>query len=184
MVWTLPIETTSWSLANNHRQATVTEKDPAALPTPEHITLFLKQHKHTVLLSVIPTTPFAEIKSLLLATLQSRNVTLIDGAPLPNEPEEIEFGVLRNKRNPAEGWVSLDVKEMEVYDTKGGKRKVGGPKSVLNESPAGAGLSDGSMLAFRFRTKRKEDSPEDNDNMEIEDDPGWNVILPSYDDEE
>jgi hypothetical protein len=40
------------------------------------------------------------------------------------------------------------------------------------------------MLAFRFRTKRKEDSPEDNDNMEIEDDPGWNVILPSYDDEE
>lgn len=119
----------------------------------------------------------------MLAALQSRNITSIDGAPLPDEPEEIEFGVLRNKRKPAEGWVPLDVKEMEVGDEKGGKRQVGGTKSVLNESPASASLGDGSMLAFRFRTKGQEDAPEDDENMEIEDDPGWNVILPSYDDD-
>jgi hypothetical protein len=171
------------STANENRQATATEKDLAALPTPEHITLLLKNHKQTVLLSIIPTTPFAEIKSLLLAALQSRNITSIDGAPLPDESEEIEFGVLRNKRKPAEGWVPLDVKEMEVGDEKGGKRQVGGTKSVLNESPASASLGDGSMLAFRFRTKGQEDAPEDDENMEIEDDPGWNVILPSYDDD-
>jgi hypothetical protein len=200
------------SITNDYRQATATKKDLEALPTPEHITLLLKNHKQTVLLSVMPTTPFAEIRSLLLAALQSRNITSIDGAPLPDEPEEIEFGVLRNKRNPAEGWVPLDVKEMEVGDARGGKRKVGGKQSVLNESPAGASLGDGSMLAFRFRaqgkksvlnegfagaslgdesilafrfqTQGKEDAPEDDDNVEIEDDPGWNVILPSYDDEE
>lgn len=200
------------SITNDHRQATATKKDLEALPTPEHITLLLKNHKQTVLLSVMPTTPFAEIRSLLLAALQSRNITSIDGVPLPDEPEEIEFGVLRNKRNPAEGWVPLDVKEMEVGDARGGKRKVGGKQSVLNESPAGASLGDGSMLAFRFRTQgeksvlsegpagvslgeesmlafryrtpMKEDASEEDADMEIEDDPGWNVILPSYDDEE
>ena len=84
----------------------------------------------------------------------------------------------------------LVIKEVEVGDAKGGKRTVGGKKSVLNESPAGAGLGDGSMLAFRFRTKPKEDAlaqEEDDvndDEMEIEDDPGWNVILPIYDDDE
>jgi hypothetical protein len=171
-------------------QATASEKDLAALPTPEHITLLLKNHKQTVLLSVIPETPFAEIKSLLLAALKSRNIVSIDNTPLPDEPDAIEFGVLRNKKNPAEGWVPLTIKEVEVSDAKGGKWKAGGKKSVLNESPAGAGLGDGSLLAFRFRTKPKEealeqeDSDEDEDEVEIEDDPGWNVILPSYDDDE
>jgi hypothetical protein len=121
----------------------------------------------------------------LLAALQSRKITSVDGTSIPDEPEDIEFGVLRNKKNPAEGWVPLDIKEMEVSDAKGGKRKVGGKKSVLNESPAGASLGDGSILAFRFRTKTKQDAPEDEeDEMQIEDDPGWNVILPSYDDDE
>jgi hypothetical protein len=81
---------------------------------------------------------------------------------------------------------------VEVGDVKGGKKPVGGKKSVLNESPAGAGLGDGSMLAFRFRTKPKEDAlaqeedddDDDDDEMGIEDDPGWNVILPIYDDDE
>jgi hypothetical protein len=179
-------------IANTESQATASEKDLAALPTPEHITLLLKNHKQTVLLSVTPETSFADIKSLLLAALKSRNIASIDNTPLPDEPEAIEFGVLRNKKNPAEGWMSLVIKEVEVGDAKGGKRKVGGKKSVLNESPAGAGLGDGSILAFRFRTKPKEEAleqegengNEDDDEMGIEDDPGWNVIFPSYDDDE
>lgn len=161
------------------------EEDLASLPTPEHITLLFKNHKQTVLLSVLPTTPFPEIKSLLLAALKSRNITSIDNTTISDDPEDVEFGVLRNKKNPAEGWVPLEIKEMEVSDAKGGKRKVGGKKSILNESPAGASLGDGSMLAFRFRTEAKKDAPEnEDDEMDIKDDPGWNVILPSYDDEE
>jgi hypothetical protein len=164
---------------------TTSEKDLAALPTPEHITLLLKNHKQTVLLSVTPTTPFAEIKSLLLAALKSRNVISVDGTPMLDESEDIEFGVLRNKKNPTEGWAPLDIKEIEVGDAKGAKKRVGGKKSVLNESPAGASLGDGSILAFRFRTKSTQDAAEEGDDeMEIEDGPGWNVILPSYDDEE
>ena len=83
----------------------------------------------------------------------------------------------------------LDLKETEANDAKGGKRKLGGKKGVMSESPAGAGLGDGSMLAFRFRAKPKHSTPEDededeDDEMDIEDDQGWNVVLPSYDDEE
>ena len=161
------------------------EEDLVSLPTPEHITLLFKNHKQTVLLSVLPTTPFPEIKSLLLASLKSRNITSIDNTTISDDPEDVEFGVLRNKKNPAEGWVPLEIKEMEVGDAKGGKRKVGGKKSILNESPAGASLGYGSMLAFRFRTEAKKDAREnEDDEMDIKDDPGWNVILPSYDDEE
>jgi len=184
---------------------TLTDASPlASLPSAEHITLLLKSHKQTVLLSVLPTTAFPEIKSLLLLALQSRNITSIDDTPIPSDSDAIEFGVLRNRKNPAEGWVALEIKELDVNDTtaKGGKRKIGGKKSVLNESPAGAGLGDGSMLAFRFKTKNDEgkekvkaeaegedwdlEANEDgeDDEMEIEPDPGWNVILPSYDDEE
>ena len=71
---------------------------------------------------------------------------------------------------------------MEIADTKAGKRKVGGQKSVLNENPAGASLGDGSMLAFRFGPKGNSRAPA-KDDVEIEEDPGWNVVLPSYDDD-
>jgi len=164
--------------------ASSAENELASLPTPEHITLLFKNHKQTILLSVIPTTPFPEIKSLLLTALESRNITSIDDTPVSDDAEDIEFGVLRNKKDPSDGWVALDIKEMEVGDGKGGKRKLGGKKSVLNESPAGASLGDGSMLAFRFRTKDHIVQIDDvEDDMEVEADPGWNVILPSYDDE-
>jgi hypothetical protein len=159
-------------------QAPVADEDLAALPDPEHITLLLKNHKETVLLSVRPDTPFSEIKSLLLAVLQARDVTSIDGTPVSDNSDDIEFGVLRNKKNPAEGWVALG-------DAKGGKRK--GKKSASNDSPAGAGFADGSMLAFRFRTKsevEEQNREDEDDQMQIRDDTGWNVVLPSYDDEQ
>lgn len=171
--------------ADDTCQETTADTDLAARLTPEHITLLLKNQKQTVLLSVLPTTPFLTIKSLLLAALKSRGITSIDGIPIPDDAEDVEFGVLRNKKNPAFGWVPLYIKEMEVSDAKGSKRKAGGKKSVLNESPAGASLADGSMVAFRFRAKSKQDAAEiEDDEMETEPDPGWNVILPSYEDDE
>jgi len=162
------------------------EEQLAARPTSDHITLLLKNHKQTVLLSVVPTTPFPEIKSLLLSALKTRDITSIDDEAISSDPEDIEFGVLRNKKDPSEGWVALDIKEQELADSKGAKRKIGGKKSILNESPAGASLGDGSMLAFRFRTKEKSVPPEEGDaviDVDSEPGPGWNVILPSYDDE-
>ena len=43
--------------------------------------------------------------------------------------------------------------------------------SILNESPLGAGLRDGDVLAFRWRK-------EDEDEVE------WDVVIPNFDDED
>lgn len=62
----------------------------------------------------------------------------------------------------------LKIPELEDGNTKGKGIKKG---TVLNESPLGAGLKDGALLAFKFR---------EGDDKE---DDKWDVVMPSYDDE-
>ena len=78
----------------------------------------------------------------------------------------------KDKNDPSKGWVALKIPEVEDGDTKGKGVKKG---SVLNGSPLGAGLKDGTMLAFRFTKGASEDE------MDLDDE--WDVIIPSYDDE-
>lgn len=47
---------------------------------------------------------------------------------------------------------------------------------MFNATPQGAELRDSQALAFRFRNA-------ETGNMDI-DDPGWDVLIPSYDDDE
>lgn len=153
------------------------------LPTPDHITLLLKHHKSTVLVSVLPEQSLTTIKGLLLAALGARGISEFPGSTtvLPEDPEDLEFGVLKDKRDPSKGWIPLEIKEQDATDTKGGKRKVGGKKGMLNESPAGDGLGDGSLIAYRIKLAKNEE--EDDAMTDVIDDPGWDVVLPSYDDE-
>lgn len=78
------------------------------------------------------------------------------------------------------GWVDLLIPETGVDEDgvdggAGGQKKGGGVKkgSVLNESPMGAGLRDGDIVAFRFRREGEGDGEGE-----------WDVVIPSYDDEE
>ncbi|EXJ87274.1 hypothetical protein A1O3_04233 [Capronia epimyces CBS 606.96] len=174
---------------------TVSVEDLAALPMPDMITLLFKFHKSTTVLSVLPTTPFTEIKALLLAALQSRNLKYLPNTtiPLPETPQELEFGVLADKRDPSKGWVPLYINEQETLGPKGVKKRIGGKSSVLNESPLGAGLTDGSLVAYRIKAFYKEGQKDGHDNdktsgegtpgIEIDEDPGWDVVLPSFEDE-
>lgn len=164
--------------------AAASEIDLEELPTPEHITLLLKHHKTTVLLSILPEQSMAVIKALLLAALEARGIKELPGSTiaLPEDPEDIEFGVLKDKRDPSKGWIPLTIKEQDATDTKAGKRKSGGKKAVSNESPAGYGLVDGSLIAYRVKSAKNEQD-DDGDVVVDIDDPGWDVILPSYDDE-
>jgi len=160
----------------------------AAVPTPLHITLLFKCARHTVLLSTLPSTPFSEIKSLLLLALQSRSITSIadSSVPPPDQAERVEFGVPKNKKDLTRGFVSLEMADEVLADSKGGKKRVNGDRTAPKETPASAGLVDGSVLAFRFKPEHDvgpEDDDDDNDNDEALD-PGWNVELPRYDDEE
>jgi hypothetical protein len=156
-------------------------------PSPLNITLLFKCARHTVLLSVLPSTPFAEIKSLLLLALQARNITSIGGisVPSPDQAHEVEFGIPREKKDLKKGFVSLEMAEQVLMDSKAGKKKASGEKATPNENPPGAGLVDGSVLAFRFKKEDDVDMKEEGDDeAQLQEDPGWNVELPRYDDEE
>lgn len=80
-----------------------------------------------------------------------------------------------DKNDISKGWVALEIPELDDGMTNGRAVKKG---SVLNQSPLGAGLKDGAMLAFKFR---KQDAGADDLGMDLDDD--WDVIMPSYDDE-
>ena len=135
-------------------------------------TLRFKQHKTTILLFVQQSQPFDSIKRDLLDTIRATNVKDINGNALPSDPDDIEFGVPRDKNDIRKGWVALKIPEVEDGDKKGKGVKKG---SVLNESPLGAGLKDGAMLAFKFTKGADEDGMDPDDE--------WDVIIPSYDDE-
>ena len=82
-----------------------------------------------------------------------------------------------DKNNISKGWVGLEIPEFdeEMLGAKKGKGVKKG--SVLNSIPQGAGLKDGGVVAFRFRQ-------EGNDELEMIEHEEWNVIVPSYTDEE
>ncbi len=132
------------------------------------LTLRFKQHKTTILLLVPQSQPFTTIKQDLLEAINATGINNISGNPIPSDPEAIVFGLLVDKNDISKGWVPLKIPEVEEGDTKSKGVKKG---TVLNESPLGAGLKDGALLAFKFRERGEEKDDE------------WDVIMPSYDDE-
>ena len=121
---------------------------------------------------------------------------------MPQDPDDVLLGVPIDKMDLGKGWVALEIpthtngdevkEEDDDDDDAGGggvsKKKKGRPKkmvngiggggkggnkSVLNASPAGAGLKDGGVLAFRFRGRGEE---EDEDGAE------WDVVVGSVED--
>lgn len=73
-----------------------------------------------------------------------------------------------DKNDISKGWLPLKIPEVEDGDTKTkGIKK----NTVLNESPLGAGLQNGALLAFKFQV------------TDAEEDDVWDVIMPSYEDE-
>ncbi|KAL9000986.1 MAG: hypothetical protein Q9169_000470 [Polycauliona sp. 2 TL-2023] len=144
---------------------------PLDKPSPQQLTLRFKCHKTTILLFVSPHDSFASIKSKLLDALKVANITQIQGQPLPTKSDDVLLGVLINLNDPGVGWTSLEIPEKD--DKKGSKSS-----GVLNASPMGAGIKDGSMLAFKFRG---DDSDADDLDMG---DSEWDVVMPTFDDEE
>jgi hypothetical protein len=109
--------------------------------------------------------------------------------PLLDQAQRVEFGVPKNKKDLTRGFVSLDTAEEGLADSRGGKKRANADKAASRETPAGAGLVDGSVLAFRFKPEHDvgpedEDDDKDDDEAQVPADPGWNVELPRYDDEE
>lgn len=127
-----------------------------------------RQHKTTIVLLTSPTQPFTTIKKDLLAAIKATGISDIDGNLLPSDPESIVFGVPHDKNDIGKGWLPLKIPELEDGDTKGKGIRKG---TVLNESPLGAGLQNGALLAFKFQ------------EVDAEEDDVWDVLMPSYEDE-
>lgn len=87
------------------------------------------------------------------------------------------LGVPVDKNDLSSGWVDLEILEKEDDGQDGSKSNGVKKNSVLNASPQGAGLRDGAILAFKFRR----DDDEDESNIDYSD---WDVIMPTYDDED
>lgn len=120
---------------------------------------------------------FTSIKAELLEAIKATGIHEISGYKLPENADDIVLGVPVDKNDLSYGWVDLEIPEREDDVVNGSKSKGVKKNSVLNSSPQGAGLKDGAILAFRFTT----DGDQDESNIDGSD---WDVIMPSYDDED
>ena len=150
--------------------ADYTSEKPSTAPISGKFTLRFKQHTTTILLLVAQGEPFSEIKQDLLAAIEATGINDINGNPLPSDAGDIVFGVPVDRHDISKGWIALKIPEDDAGVAKGKSVKKG---SVLNETPLGAGLRDGAVLAFKFREGGEED-PMDEE---------WDVIMPAYEDE-
>ena len=119
------------------------------------------------MLHVDPQTPFPAIRQQLLHAIHNTPTlpTLPEGTTLPDDPDDIEFGVAVDRLDLSKGWLPL-----EIPDEGSKKAK----KGILNESPMGAGLRDGTTLAVRLK-----------DGEEADAERKWTVVIPQeYDEEE
>ncbi|PYH90040.1 hypothetical protein BO71DRAFT_362232 [Aspergillus ellipticus CBS 707.79] len=148
-------------------------------PDPSNWTLFFKKHKTTVLLMLPGSETIANTKEALFKALQSRDLKYINGDPVPENASEIEFGVPLDRNDLEKGWTRLETPEFDDEDAPkrgAGKKRAGALTLELAE------IRNGQPIAFRFRKSKEEDTAETVD-LEL-DDSGWDVIIPSLDDEE
>ncbi|KAL1962065.1 hypothetical protein VTN77DRAFT_651 [Rasamsonia byssochlamydoides] len=146
-------------------------------PDPLSWTLRFKKHKTTVLLMVPGHESIASVKEKLLHALKSRGIKEINGDPVPDDPSEIEFGVPVDRNELEKGWTRLDV------ELANGEKASGRAKNGTKTSLQSADIRNGQPIAFRFR--KASDENQDKDVLELElEDPGWDVVVPTLDDEE
>ena len=151
-----------------------------ATPTPQTWTLRLKSHKTTVLLHIDPLSPFSELKAHLHTALLETGLRSADGTTLaiPPSPSAIQLGRPVDIHDSSQGWV---LGEWEAGDEGGeedeesakgkgkGKGKAKAKAMDARDCPKGAGLKDGSVLAFRFEG-------------DADDEGSWEVQLASFED--
>ncbi|KAJ5468353.1 hypothetical protein N7475_006105 [Penicillium sp. IBT 31633x] len=151
-------------------------------PDSRALTLLFKKHKTTVLL-MLPTHETLELaKEKLLEALKRRGLSEINGDLIPDDSFDIEFGEPVDRADLEKGWKRLQA-DAPGLDTEDATKKNKGKSNNGSVSLLEAGLENGHSIAIRFR------KPSEGQNagldMDIDgEDLGWDVIMPSYEDEE
>lgn len=126
-----------------------------------------------MLIQLPPHESLTKAKESLLQSLKSRNITDINGDPIPDDASQIELGVAVDKADPEKGWTRLEV------ETGASKQSRGGVNLQA------ADLRNGQAIAFRFRKEQQGTEEQGDIDLDIDvEDPGWDVVLPSLDDED
>ncbi|KAJ5774301.1 hypothetical protein N7457_009197 [Penicillium paradoxum] len=151
-------------------------------PDSSALTLLFKKHKTTVLLMLQSHESLELTKEKLLEALKMRGLNDINGDPIPDDSFDIEFGEPVDRADFEKGWKRLQA-DTPGQDQEDASKKNKGKGKNESVSLLEAGIENGHPIAFRFR-KPNEDQNASLD-MEIDDeDPGWDVIMPSYEDED
>lgn len=142
----------------------ITEQPPKQSKTDSRaVTLLFKKHKTTVLLMLQPHEPLNHTKERLLDALQSRKVTEINGDIVPDDSDDIEFGEPVDRADLEKGWKRL--------------KSQNGSGTVME-----AGLQNGHPVAFRFH--KSTEGQDGGVDMDLDgEDPGWDVVMLTYNDE-
>lgn len=151
-------------------------------PSPLTWTLRLKYNKGTTLLHVDPLQSFTSIKAELLRALHQiyPNGALPDGTTLPASSQEVLLAKPVDVNDHSQGWTRLaedeakDDEDLETTKSKSSKKRKNDAESSLS-CPKGAGLKEGSVLAYKFR------SGQDDEGLGLEDE-RWDVVIPNYED--
>jgi hypothetical protein len=163
-----------------------------AAPSPQTWMLRLKSHKTTVLLHVEPLDTFSTIKSHLYDALQDTELKHPDtdeAIPLPSSPSDIQLGRPVDINDAHQGFrlgeweyagEEEDEEESSVGKGKGKARAGGGPNATnVKDCPKGAGLRDGTVLAFRWAGDGSWDGDEEDAGKEGD---MWGVQLATFED--
>lgn len=141
--------------------------------SPHMWTIRLKSKKTTVLLHVMPTEDFDNIKKSLLAVLHEIYPDgRLNEQPIPNDASKVIFAKPVDIFDYTKGWASLEdsLSFADADDTKSKK------KTKSSSTPKDAGLKDSAVLAFKFRS-----TPEDEDEgLGLEEQ--WDVVIPDFED--
>lgn len=172
-------------------------------PSPQTWTLRIKNNRTTLLLHVDPLQKLSSVKSEILKAVQQTHPDgHLNGITIPTQAEDILLAKPIDINDLSVGWEPLEPhadKLLEGGDSGKGKGKAvagsstskkDGAKNSAKDSPQGAGLRDGGIVAFKFRTERERmyaewkrvDGDEDGDeSMLAEEESGeeWDVVVPT-----
>ena len=171
-------------------------------PTSRTWTLRLKHNKTTILLHADPIQTLTSLKSDLLIALRDTHTSgTINGHQIPQNADDVILAKPVDINDLTQGWerLSAGAKSAENGSDAKGKGKAtataganGKASAKMTNCPQGAGLRDGGVVAFKFRSEEEADGREgvgeggDEDIAVLEEDRGpldeeWDVVAPTID---
>ena len=144
-------------------------------------TLLFKNHKSTTLLHIDPLQSFDSIKEELIRALRSTHPDgRVNGFEIPSKPSNVLVARPNDVFNLEKGFTNVTDNDGNIItgnETAKSRKGAGADIKIKEACPKAAGLKDGLVLAYKFRTAAEVDYDPFNDD-------DWDVILPSYEDQE